>query len=450
MISAPVSFTTANANLRKNVVVAFEIDGYSRVFTTKHTGISGQYPWISDVSDLSYEVSALDGSSSLSDITVTVIDYQKELTTDYPTLTLEGKVCRLKIGFLGQTYSDFVTLFTGKVDSVPTSDANMTYQFIAKDTRLNLKQLIYRTGDDGQPTDSSHIKTVLGNPIDIVKSILFDYIGLLTTDVDSTKFDLYRDQLFAGTEFSFDISSPPEAKAFIESQIFKALGGYLRANNLGKLTPQFFYPIAGANVPVMTLTRDNIVGIPEIQQADLVNCVSFRFDKDSNSYTSESVQINQASVDKYGMQGQAVIESDGMRSGFQGYFISRLTSSAIFGRYGDKNPRLEVTCLWDAVLLELGDMVGVTHTLVPDRKTGIMGVTDMPFEIEGIKWNFSDCTVTLTLVDAAYIAALGRWRIAPDSKVDWTSAITDDKNRYMYISGADGKYSDATDGHTLA
>lgn len=449
MITAPASFTSANAALAKKPIVAFEIDGYNRVFTNRPTGVDQHYDWITEISDLTFEVTPLDGTCQLDDLTVTVEDHDRSLTADYPALTLEGRTCRLKTGFPGQPYSEFVTLFTGKLDSIPTSNKNLTYDFIAKDTRLDLKQLVYLTGDDGQPTDNDHPKTLLGHPLDIVESVLIDYLGIDPSLVDLDKLHAYRDEIFAGSIFEFSITSPPEAKAFLESQIFKPLGGYLRSNNLGKLTPHFFLPLGGSIVPAMTLNRDNIVGTPEIQQADLVNAISFRFDKQEDKFTSEAVRLMQVSIDKYGLQGQNIVESDGMRSGYQGFYLAQLVSNAVFARYGDKNPKVEVQGLWSTCLLEPGDLSLVTHSLMPDRKAGVMGLTNKLFEIEGMSLSFADFTTRFSLVDAGTLTTYGAYRIASGGKPSWTSATEGDRARYMYISGADGKYSDGTTAHNL-
>lgn len=459
MISASSAFNTAAAILNQTPVCAFEIDGYVRVFTDQPTGVDGHYPWIVAIADLSFDVSPLDGSSSLGDLTVTVLDVGQQLTADFPSNVLEGKTCRLKTGFVGMSYSDYVTLWTGKINTIPATsgEVNNAYDIVANDVRLDLKQVIYTTGDDGQPTDNDHPKTIVGNPMDIVLSVLLDYCGYTTAEVDVTKFDSYRDQLFAGATMQFTITSPPEAKAFIETQIFKPLGGYLRCTNLGQLTPQFFTPLAGTINSVMTLDKSNLVDVPEAQQADLVNSVSYRFDKVADKFTSEKIYSDAASVAKYGIQGQQIIESDGVRSGFQGFFLGNLTSQAIFARFGDKNPQFSdssgsgggVIAFWPACLAEDGDFVTLNHELVPDRKAGTMGINAL-FQVEGHVLHFDNYTVTLSLVDASEYSTFGAYRVAPDSILDWTLESTANKNKYMFISDATGKYSDATAGHPLA
>lgn len=449
MITAHSSFNTENAKLAKRIIVALEIDGYDRVFTNYNTGVADHYPWITEVGDLSWEVSALDGTSSLNDLNVTVLDRGRAILADLPGVTLEGKVCRLKTGFPGMSYANFVTLFTGYVDSVPTSEGNNCFQFICKDSRQNLKQLIYTIGDDGQPTDTDHPKTVIGHPLDIAISV-FDSLGLTLADYDYNKLIRYRDEIFGGMQFDFTITSPPEGKAWLESQIFKPLGGYLRVTNLGVLTPQFFTPLAGTITPALALTRDNLVGIPDMEQADLVNVVQYKMDKSGDSYLFEWVVQDSDSVAKYGQQGINTIEADGVKSAFQGVFTAELTAEAVFGRFGDKNPRFSATGLWSTCLLELGDLPPVTHNLMPNRAAGTLGLTDALFEIEGMSLNFMEGTVRFSLVDAGYLQAFGAYRIAPDDVPAWTLATTEQKDRYMFISDATGEYSDATPGHPLA
>lgn len=407
-------------------------------------------PWIELIEGLGNEADILNGSSSMDDVTVSVLDYGRALTADMAIYTLEGKTCRLKTGFVGQDYADYMTLFTGLVKTIPSGDNDLIYRFTLNNTMLEMKKLIYETGDDGQPTDSDHPKTIVGNPLDIVKSILLDYLTLSPGMVDSTKLDAYRDQYFAGATMEFSITSPPEAKAFLEDQIFKPLGGYLWPNNLGVITPNFLVPLAGTAGSVKSLTNANMLTIPAADQADLINVISYRFDKAEDKYTTEIVIKNQASIDKYGQVPGSAIESDGMRSGYQAIFLAKLAASSIFDRYGDKNPTFGMECFWDCCVLQLGDEVDVTHALMPDRMAGTMGVTAALFEVVGITYDLVKFTVTLTLLDASFAASLGHWKVAPDAIADWTLASTSDKDTYMFISNSVGQYSDASAGHTLA
>lgn len=450
MITVDSSWDTANAVLAKQPYVSLEIAGYSKIFTTRDDGVTGHYPWIAEdgVGDIDYSTDPLNGTSELQDVTVTVLDYQGLLTADLPSVTLEGKVATIKVWFPGVTYAHAVTLFTGKVDLVQCSNANTTYDFVLKDTRIDLKQLVYLTGDDGQPTDSDHLKTVVAHPLDILLDILETQLSISTTSIDAAKIIAYRDGPFAGSIFQFSIDSPPEAKDFIENQIMKPLGGCLRTTASGVLTPFFLIPLAGTVSAVQSFDEDEIVGIPLVGQADLVNVVHYKFDKEDSSYKYESVKQDTASIALYG-QGVQTVESDGMRSAFQAYFLTEIVSREIFNRFGSKNPTFDADFLFTAAKIEVSDIVSITHALMPDRKAGVMGVSDAWYQVQSLKYNLNDFVVTATLIDVSASRGYGAYRIAPDSEAAWTSASAPDKTRYMFVTDSTGKYSDSTDGNPL-
>jgi hypothetical protein len=213
-----------------------------------------------------------------------------------------------------------------------------------------------------------------GHPLDILLEILGDGSRSRVSLIDVTKIQAYRDGVFAGQQFTFTIDSPPAAKEFIEQEIMKPLGGYLWVNSLGKISVNFFYPIDTVT-EVDWLTRNSLLDTPSATQADLINTISFRFDDSDGKFLAESVQTYAPSVALYGQYGQTVIESKGMRSGLQGFFLAGLTARLIFSRYGKRNLKFDdnVETIWSKSLLEPGDIVAITHPQIPDRAAGVDG-----------------------------------------------------------------------------
>lgn len=461
MIPATSNYLAAEANNAKVPRLALEIDGYGRIFTLGDTGVAGHYHWISAVDDHAIDASDLEGSSSLADFNLYVLDAGRAITADLAGIVLEGRKATVKIGFDGLAYADFTVIFVGVVLSVTQADMDNTYAFTLHDTRQDLAGVVFQLGDDGQPTASEHPRTVAGHPMDILLYVLETELGLTSADVDETKIKAYRDGPMAGMWFDFVLTQAPDAKEFLEKQIMKPLAGYLRQTWDGKKTVQFFQPLPGAITPVATLTDKTIVNLPVPGQADLINVLSMRFDQDGNEYLQEAVNTDDTSVTKYGMQGQQIIESDGLRSAFQAFAIASQTAAAIFARYGDKNPTLgnssssagsndPLTVFWSLARLEQGDLVYVTHPLVPDRVGGSVGWTNKVFEILKITRKFSDWTVDLVLVDATSPANCGVYKITTDGQAAWTSSSPTDKATLMFMSDATGHYSDASPANVLA
>ena len=151
MITATDSYLAALAKPNLPLLYLVEIDGYGKVFTTS------PWPtrkcWIKDggISNISQSVDPVNCSSSLSDVTISVLDYRRLITSDFPTFLFEGKKVVLQQGFEGLDLTDFITLFTGIVNTVATNDDGTSYDFDCVDyNRLN-QQIIYFNGDDGIP-----------------------------------------------------------------------------------------------------------------------------------------------------------------------------------------------------------------------------------------------------------------------------------------------------------
>jgi hypothetical protein len=601
MIRTTGNFAAANAILAKEPVVLITVAGYSRVFTNRATGISGQVDWIEDIQDLGITINDLDGGSDLGELIFTIQDRGGLITADFPSFVFEGKVVTLMTGFVGMAQSDFALLFTGKVDSVASANQNNSYTFTCVDNKQALTKVIYTVADDGKPTDSNHRRTLNGHPLDILLAGLRTEIGLADLEIDIPRIQIYRDGIFAGNQFLFEVDSPPAAKDFFEQQILKPLGGYLWVNNKGQMSVNFFihdnrtpiYPgsfvggfadgtgqlvappihignaietvvpagatqlllgvndhfytdntgswnvsvdgaapitvngdvrpwnitgglnsaylfdTSGSSSPVsvavtagnpitvsvvsglvsqhlgvnpsdglgdpsdtsagsrpgdwavqvannvvslMSLNPDNLGDtIPEALQADLVNQTSYRFDKTTDGkFAAQPVRSYSVSTTRYGLFGQQVIESDGMRSGFQGYFLAAFVSRLIFLRYGLKNLKFDqVPVFWTACVLEPGDLVNLTEPHIPDRDLGTIGVTNKLFEVLDRTWDFMNGIVSLTLIDASYLQKFGQYLIAPNGMADFTAASATNKAKYMFLANASDQYSDATPAHLL-
>jgi hypothetical protein len=186
----------------------------------------------------------------------------------------------------------------------------------------------------------------------------------------------------------------------------------------------------------------------------MINQVQFQFDKDdatsssSGNYLAVDTEIYSASVNKYAQFGEQVIQSDGLRSGFQGFFTARLVARMIFGRYGLKSLVFDQNAadsIWQTCLLEPGDIVATTHPQIPDRSAGVMGITGKLFEIINKKVNLTEGLLTYTMIDASYLQTFGLFKIAPNGQADYTAGST----VYMYLCDNTDKYTNGDAAHTL-
>ena len=488
MISATSNYLAALAAYKAGPIIyrlsLTQLDGtaYPKVFTNIYNGVD--YDWIEEggVSDLSITINDLDGAMSQATFSIAVSDIDNQITADFPSYTFEGMTATLSTGFLGLDVSDYCTIFSGYVDSVDSANSNETYIFNLADMTEKLSQSVYLTGDNGGPTSSDNIKTLSGHPIDIMLDILQNQIGgvasggfgsggYTSAQIDVAGLQAYRDGPFAGIQFLFHLTSPVAALDFISKQLLVPLGGYLWAGAGGVVTAQFFYPLNGAT-SVGSFTPDTWVKTPEAQQVgpsasrQMVNTVQISFDKDdaasesSGNYLSVALEEYGPSINLYNQYGEHTINADGLRSAFQGFFISAMTGRLIFSRYGLKNLMFDensADSVWSTILYESGDVVQVTHPHIPDRKNGVMGITNKLFVILDKNINFTDGTTTFTMLDADYLSRFGFYKIAPSYNAsigttpipDYASASTLQKGEYMFFCGDNGEYSNGDTGHQL-
>ena len=450
---------------------AFAVTAGSSFYGTGTVGLSGNTetgavyftPWLVSIDDLSQTIQDLDGGADTSNLCFTVQDFEDLITGDFPGFVFEGAKVTLCTGLPGLAGVDFCQYWTGFIDSVASANSNLEYYFSCLDTLMKLTQVIYQTADDGGVTSGQNLRTVRGNPLAILLDILENQItnpdgtvGLDPALIDVTTIEAYMNGPLAGLEFVFHVTQPPNAADFIKSQLMKPLGGYIFCNALGQVTVAFFYPIAGAT-PAMVLGTHTWTSIPEAEQTDMVNTVEFQFDKDdadvnaSGNYDSDVVEEYAPSVQRYGIFGEHVVQADGLRSSFLGYFIATFISWMIFFRYGLKNIKFDqnaADAIWPTMLLESGDVVDVTHPKIPDRQNGVMGITNRPFQILDKKTNFTEGLLTPTMIDASYLSKFGFFEYAPNAEGDYTAVSSADQDTYMF-EAASGAYSNGNAGNVL-
>lgn len=469
MISATTNYTNAATTFKAGrLFYAIEIAGYSRVFTNQVDGLGGHYPWLTAIDDYSITINDQDGGADLGNFSFHVQDRGGAITGDFPGFTFEGKKVTLKQGFAGLAYADYVTLFTGYVDSVISENSNLEYGFQCHDMTSKLDNVVFLTGDDSAAaTSSTNMKTVSGHPLDLLMDILEVELGLSSSTYNKTKLQNYRDGIFSGMRFVFHLDQSPAASDFIKAQLMKPLLGYMWCRADGTIDFNFAYP-SGPLVSVAALGADTWLTIPTAEQTDLINIVQFQFDKNDGSitvnaadagsaqYLAESTQEYAASIAKYGQYGLLTIPADGLRSAFEGFFIAAISARLVFQRYGLKTLRFDqanggqpAEALWNLALVEPGDIVTVTHPKIPDRTAGVVGITGKLFEVFNKTLSFSAGRVTYTLLDAAYLTTFGQFLIVPDGHADYAGSSGADRAKYMFMTDDTGHYSNGDPGNGL-
>lgn len=443
------SFSFLNANTPvKGIRYRFDIEGYGVL--TNYQGdesppVDGT-PWIVEIEPFRKSINDLEGNATMGDLVVIVLDKDRAVTADFPGFLFEGKPVILKVGLDGLHPDDYETLFAGFVDRVETGEKALSWRIVCKDRGILLRKTVYLTGDDGQPISSEHPRTVAGHPLDILLEVLETEVALDLSFIDYNSIFGYRDNVFPGMRFEFSLTNAVEAKQFIEQELLRPLGGWLHMLRTGLLAVRFFQALT--RDVVHALDEHNVVSIPELEQLELINALSHRYDLDTDT-PHETVTKDAASVTKYGLESLNVIDSAGMRAAAGAATISRTVAGFLFQRYADKAPKITLLTFWTAVFVETGEFVTLSHPLLPDRETGAMGLSGT-FEVIARTWYFKEGRVELVLIGTDLCI---QYHIHPgDASQTWTFATQAERDRYMFIADdVTGNYCvTSVPGNTLA
>jgi len=466
MIAASDNWIKAAGALGAQPVFVLSIDSYSRTFISVLSEETGEYAWIeteNHLGDFDITAQELEGSSTLADMTATVLDGSivagRLITADYPNFQFKGKTATLQAGFVGLDRSDFITLATLVVDSMDLAADNCAYQFTLKDFSRFLQQNIYLYGDDGHGISSDHTLYRRGNPLDLVADILQNQLQT-PIPINTDALDAIKNNLLAGVEVEFTLDSSPEAKSFIEQELLKPFGLYYFENNLGQFTVASIIPIA-APVPVFGFDETNVIGLPgstpsqtTMGLGSVINAIKFDYDSDGNDFKSELLWVEEDSITRYGQSSYYQIQSKGARSEFGYSGFAALLAHNLTMRYGypDDYRPYAIDAKWAACRLEPGDFVTLSHSKIPNLAAGTMGVSDLLLQVLEPTRKHTDGETSFQLLDVSWLKGLGgaagAYQVAANGTPAWTAATAAQKAAAMFLAGAaTHKYSDGTAGH---
>ncbi len=393
----------------------------------------GASPYICDIAGGAVESNGLECTASTSDLTVDVLDYNLVITNALATNTFQGKQAMLQSGFstLGQAH--WITYGTFIVRTIETLEANLRYRFTLRDMGLLTEQTVWNYGDDGFPTSSSSPRTIIGDPISIVTEILETECGYASGNLNLAAMAAYQAGLFNGCTMKFSITQPPQAKAWMDQEIYSPLAGFGFWNSQGQYTPHFLLPQGVPTVAAYpAFTPQSILDpIPNPRPAPYCAGLLLMMDYDGQSYNTQVLSTYDPSIVEF--QGIVDItnrQSQGLRSASGGTLYARLAASATFRRYGGMPWLLAFKSPWPAVLLEQGDVVPVTHPQIPAQGSG-MGITGRWYEVQKKAPNWKEGTVDLELIDVNWMNATQRV-IAPNGTPNFAGSSPTQQAEYLY------------------
>ncbi|HEV2349010.1 MAG TPA: hypothetical protein VG028_04090 [Terriglobia bacterium] len=459
------------------------------LFTSTSSDLSGR-PYLKIPRGVQQTIRPLDGQSSIGALELEATDGGGYMTALVSKGKLEGRKISLRVGYPGMNSSDFVTVATQEIDSILGLPDLTGYALHCRDLTRSAKTKIFLHGDDGMAVSRDHARTLQANPMDVLLMVFQNELGMgqspslpptawriydptqwnsATTSnptlispnpsVDVDTILSYRNDIFAGCVLEFSFPQPVEAKQFLEFEILKALGGYLIVLADGRLSPRFMVP-PYSFVNLFAFNERNITVLPGITRQPIINQVTYRLDYDGSQFQQELLFLDAPSLEQYGLAGQDIIESKGLRSARGGVSLAGLTATRIFRRYNGVDPvsgsprggapTAAVTSQYMTLTVEAGDFAFLSHPLMPNFETGRRGVFNQIVEITDKQPNYRDGSMAYQLLDSGWMSGKILSRIAPSGTPAFASASSYQRTRYAFMaSNSTMTFSDGTAPKTI-
>jgi hypothetical protein len=463
------------------------------------------------------KVRDIDGASSVGTFSVECIDPSGELKALAAQANIIGQMATFSMGFPGLAAGDFVTMHTVQITDVGFDSTSKVKITCGDVQRFFTGAVLWANGGPdeylpGNPAtlqpvgqswlandfqcSSNNPRWLSGNPLDIYLAAMQNELGvgqdpalepllsqsgntegLATANPfwakylpgdDSTLINpnqyldvpgilALRDGQFSGVWFEFKITSPVEAKGWLEDYILKPLGLVSVVHSTGLLSLKSMKN-AQDQSPVLALTQKNVMGIPAVSREPIINVLTARMDVDDDvpttaarTYDNQVTYEQQTSIYQFRRIFNQQVEGTGWRSAYGAYLLAFLLADRIFRRYAFATPHYQVKSFLANITAEIGDYVSLTHPLVPDLESGQVGITNVLCEVVGRQPNYARGTVTFDLYDTRFMQLTTPHEIAPaaDNIPAWGEATAAQQAQYMFIADSNGENPDGSPGNTI-
>ncbi len=446
--------TTANFDMYRNStsqapVFVLTMPGLGLTYAMKagQPGLTPTNTYMKVPIGLTQKIEDLQGKATIGSLTVEIVDVNRTLLALFSSKQWYGAAASLQLGFAGLAYpTDYITLFSGVVETVvPTAD-HAGWTFTLQDKNRVLKTNVYRTGDDGAtPTSKKNPKTLDGNPLALVLDLLENQLAIPAGSIDTGSISSLQNGRLSCTRMLFNLTKAVDSMTFLEQELLRPNGLFHFVRYDGRIAIGDMLAPPTPLTLAFAFTDSNIQGIPSFSQKTIYNWVEFQLDYDGSRYLDTEDFIHTVSVDRYGLQQQLSIPSQGLRTNLQGASRAGITARRIFQRYGGGPATLvslKSTSL-QACIVEVGDYVSVTHRLLENLDTGTLGWSNRICQVMQVQPKYDSGTITFQLTDVTDTLRAG-YQLAPDTVPSWPTATAAQRQQYMFEANASSQQSDGT------
>lgn len=310
-----------------------------------------------------------------------------------------GEGVQIFVGDTTVAFSAYASLVYMQVAERVQSEPGV-YEVVVQDFQRELKKFAFL---DAAPDTTSATNTLTrqGNPLTLLLQVWTTTSGggnsaydqgdgrgahIPQRFIEVASIEALRTQQFPNDVYTFLFREPILIKDWSES-LLKTLNCYTFVTNSGTLSVK---RIATSGTTVASLTMDTIVGVPQWQAGDrlIANHITFLYDfggATPGQFGTRELFVSQQSVEKYGRRPTAIIEGFGVRTANSGSAVALDRATRFFERFADPPPVLQMDVHYSQLRLDIGDVVTVTHSWVPNLRTGTLGISGAVFEITDMR-----------------------------------------------------------------
>lgn len=167
--------------------------------------------------------------------------------------------------------------------------------------------------DDSSGTVTGSANSLIENPSHIAEDIARNYMGLSTSDINTSSFDNVNTELTSNYKLSFFVNSPINSKKLLEKIGFQGKS-FFRFDSQNKISADTFF--ASPSVDIDSITLDHIIkiGFSKISLKDLVNKLFLNYFFDGTENTKQLTRsydtANTGSQARYNVVNEKVINAD--------------------------------------------------------------------------------------------------------------------------------------------
>lgn len=285
----------------------------------------------------------------------------------------------------------------------------------------------------------NNLIVLLGNPLTIALQILtstglgtngpYDILpassglAIPQVNVNVAQFESERVRWMNAINFRFEEEQPVAGKTFLQEQIYAFCPAYPVVDNLGRLSVKVAAPPLPTTLQAQTpLNESNVIGRPSFVGNVLDNYffneldISYDYSFVTGLFSTRSIYVDIPSVNKFDIETVQPMASRGIRLGVMTQKKVDNFGQKFLKRYSTPAPILEAKAFINTRFVEVGDVLPLTNSKLPNLKTGTIGVVSQLMEVIQAAPDYAGGTIKYQLLNTAYSYGRRYAAISPSAK----------------------------------